>query len=233
MQKSFSELGIGNTDHESGFRTSVYDSQIQIQDYQSNIRRHYGAEADSLNGHSTFRHFGLKIAFHNPTEIGLMSDGKKLLPEVKQLLQQFGALTLINAILPETDRQNSQSNIFPNLKFHYDRTVSQENYFSMFYRDPFREDHQPPRTSSTLIMSNQVVELEARREEQWNGSLQPWYDLFQESDPGQMIGKTLLEQRWDAPAGTGELTIVDNSAVMHASYYRQSKGYPIAVRYLY
>lgn len=233
MNRSFSELGLDVANHEIGHRTAVYASQIQIQSYQKHILSIYGSLPPDLEDHTIFANFGLQVSFHEPTEISLMDGRDTLFPAVKALLGKYGAVTLTNVTLPEPDRQDSQSNIFPDLKFHYDRTVSQGNYYSMFYRDPNRKDHLPPRTSSTLIISNLAVELEARKCGQWNGSLQPWYDLFKDQDPSALIGKILLEQRWDSPHGTGELTMVDNSKVMHASYYRHSKGYPIAVRYLH
>jgi hypothetical protein len=49
------------------------------------------------------------------------------------------------------------------------------------------------------------------------------------------MGQVLLELGWRAPAGTGEIALLDNRTVLHASYYprAQQKGYPIAVRYLF
>lgn len=64
----------------------------------------------------------------------------------------------------------------------------------------------------------------------WRG----FYNLFDEQDTTGLIGKTLLEYRWDAPQGTGEIAVLFNGTILHASYYRRTalKGYPISVRYL-
>jgi hypothetical protein len=42
----------------------------------------------------------------------------------------------------------------------------------------------------------------------------------------------VLEQPWSAPSGTGEMCVIDNRAVMHASFHRETRGYKIAVQYL-
>ena len=56
-----------------------------------------------------------------------------------------------------------------------------------------------------------------------------------EEDVAALVGEIMVEQPWQAPEGTGEITILDNRTVLHASYYErhQDKGYPIAVRYLF
>ena len=210
-----------------------FQSRIDIPDFSGNIHSEYGKDAMSQNGYDVFPAFGITIEMEQPTEIHLFDGNDRLCEEVKALLRKFGALTLVNAYLPVQHRENCQRNIFPNLRFHYDRTPSQGNYFSLFFRDPFSTEHHLPRKSSTLITSNMVVILEAQRKGLWTGKIQPWYDLFKESDIRNLTNGILLEQTWTAPAGTGEITIVDNSSVMHASYYREEKGYPIGVRYLY
>lgn len=49
-----------------------------------------------------------------------------------------------------------------------------------------------------------------------------------------IIGHVVFEQTWIEPEGTGEIAIIDNATVLHASYYRNASvlGYPIGVRYL-
>ena len=44
-----------------------------------------------------------------------------------------------------------------------------------------------------------------------------------------------LKEGQGAPAGTGEIGLLDHRTVLHASYdpRPKQKGYPIAVRYLY
>lgn len=49
-----------------------------------------------------------------------------------------------------------------------------------------------------------------------------------------VLGRIVLEHAWDRPEGTGEISLLYNRTVLHASYYRikDTKGYPIGVRYL-
>ncbi|PCJ62827.1 MAG: hypothetical protein COA79_01505 [Planctomycetota bacterium] len=48
-----------------------------------------------------------------------------------------------------------------------------------------------------------------------------------------LIGKIILEQDWSAPKNNGEIVIIDNQEIFHASHYRNGRGYRIRVRYLY
>ena len=45
----------------------------------------------------------------------------------------------------------------------------------------------------------------------------------------------MVELDWRAPEGVGEIALVDNLTVLHASYYAHPKfqGYPTAVRCLF
>lgn len=209
------------------------DVQVAITEYDQKVCRHYGTNRWPDAFDPPFRNFGLLITMNRNCLLDLLQSDEALDPTIKPLLKEYGALIIRGAHLNKTDTAASQRNIFPNLKFHYDRTVSQGNYYSLFFRDPGDPSHRPPRKSSTLITSNAVIQLEAQRSGQWNGHLQPWYDLFQDADINALTDEILLEQSWSEPEGTGEIVILDNSTVMHASYYRQSKGYPIGVRYLY
>ncbi|RED53243.1 hypothetical protein [Aestuariispira insulae] len=206
---------------------------VAIPQFDQRVRNHYATDQGSKDHDPPFQDFGLVLTMNRDCLLNLLQSNETLDPTIKPLLQKYGALIIRRARLEKTDTAASQRNIFPNLKFHYDRTISQGNYYSLFFRDPEDPSHCPPRTSSTLITSNAVIQLEAQRSGQWNGHLQPWYDLFQNTDVKNLTGDILLEQTWSEPEGTGEIVILDNSTVMHASYYRQSKGYPIGVRYLY
>ena len=59
--------------------------------------------------------------------------------------------------------------------------------------------------------------------------------MFEEEEIAPLIGEVMLELGWRAPEGTGEIALIDNHRMLHASYYRQpcDKGYPISVRYLF
>ena len=64
--------------------------------------------------------------------------------------------------------------------------------------------------------------------------MQANYRIFKNEAAHELLGKVLLEHGWNEPSGTGEISLLDNRTVLHASYYRDrvTKGYPIGVRYL-
>ncbi len=51
---------------------------------------------------------------------------------------------------------------------------------------------------------------------------------------GALVGEVLVEMDWRAPQGVGEIALIDNRTVLHASYHPhpEHKGYGISVRYL-
>ena len=63
-----------------------------------------------------------------------------------------------------------------------------------------------------------------------NGS----YTIFTDEKMNDVFNNIILEHAWDEPQGTGEISMLDNRTVYHASYYRDrfNKGYRIGVRYL-
>ena len=58
-------------------------------------------------------------------------------------------------------------------------------------------------------------------------------DLFAD-DAAAQLGDVVLEQPWSEPHGTGEIAVIDNATVLHATYHKTDpiKGYPIGARYL-
>ena len=121
--------------------------------------------------------------------------------------------------------------MIPHLSFHLDRGYNQDKQYSLFCRDPFDEVQKDPRSSSTLVAGNRVCYLQKMLEA--NGvasSLGAQCGLFKDGNLG--IGRIVFEQAWKAPQATGEICIIDNRTVMHASLYKPSKDYPIGVRYL-
>jgi len=222
------------------------DVKLSIPDYQSEIAIHY---ASLLRGKSVrsfaartnvpcnFDHFGVEIRFHRPSEIVVHDQELSLDETLRRIVQRFGPTILKNAFLPAAIRQKAQRNIFPHLQFHYDRASNQPTQYSLFSRDPFDEVQKEPRLSSTVFIANVVGILQSNLE--GNSSkdpnvLQAIYKIFGSENAQAQIGKIMLEQAWNEPAGTGEISILDNRTVLHASYYRDrvTKGYPIGVRYL-
>ena len=109
------------------------------------------------------------------------------------------------------------------------------NQYSCFTRDPANPEQRPPRASSTLFVAKIVAWLEeARRTDGASTGFKSSYDLFQDSLTSVLFGELILEQPWAAPDGTGEICIIDNRTVLHATYHKDgtNPGYPIGARYL-
>ena len=216
-----------------------FEAEILIPGHPARIRDHY---ADLVTGpldvmsldaglEEPKRNFGLRIAFGRPTEVQVY-DGDMVLDEtLRRQIGQFGAVILRNAYMPGVHRAEGQRNIFPDLNFHIDRGSNQEEQYSLFCRDPFDPEQKKPRGSSTLIASNMVCYLQKMREAGGVASqIGAQSNIFRNADLG--LGEIMIEQAWDAPWETGEVCIIDNRTVLHASYYKPSRGYPIGVRYL-
>ena len=208
-----------------------------ISNYRSNLSKHYQVPVLRC---AEFQHFGLMIAFRDATELGLHDASMCLPRRIRELVKEFGPLILHNVFLPDGIATVGHRNRFPHLNFHRDRNESQPTPYSLFYRDPFDAEQQFPRTSSTLFVSNQHARMELARTGQ---NLDQDEDLshcmlFTEFDSLELrqthMGRFILEQRWEYPKSTGEVCILDNRQIMHASYYRnpQKDGYRIGVRYL-
>lgn len=216
--------------------------RLAIPDYAGSITEHY---ADVLGSGLTdvcrrtsvpfdFSSFGLIIEFDIPQEVGIYDKDHVLDESVKNLLRQFGPMILRNAFMAEKSRAEGQRNIFPDLKFHIDRGSTQDNQFSLFCRDPFDDVQKAPRTSSTLLIANIVGYLQAKKEGQEpEDRPQSLFTIFNNENLDPLMDKILLHQPWSEPEGTGEICVLDNRTVLHASYYREAQGYPIGVRYLF
>ena len=95
--------------------------------------------------------------------------------------------------------------------------------------------HYKPRSSSTLVLANVATYLQAVKEGEDEHEFRKHYYLFENEDIDPLIDDVLIELDWGADDGVGEISVVDDRTVLHASYYPHpySRGYPIAVRYLY
>lgn len=212
---------------------SAFTARIAIADYGSRIERHFGRSLSTLDVGFPFRHFGLSIDFEKPVELAVHDEERRLDPGLRALLDRFGPLTFRNAHL--RDRTLGQRNVFQSLSFHIDRGSPQEDTTSLFWRDPFDPDHRQPRSSSTLVLANAAAYFQAVREGGSEHTFKRGYKLFKNEDIASLVDELMVELSWRAPAGTGEVALVDNLTTLHASYYPhpESKGYPIAVRYLF
>jgi len=222
-----------------------FHARVAIPNYAENVAGHYADLAP--NGLASlcddaaialpFRDFGLVCTFDSATELQI-HDADLILDEgIRELVGHFGPIVITNAYLPANDRRADQTNIFPHLQFHFDRGPNQPTQISLFYRDPFDPVQAAPRESSTVHCANMVAHLQYARETgqapktlEWRG----FYNIFEDQDTAELLGKILMEHRWDAPQGTGEISVLFNGTILHASYYRRTalKGYPISVRYL-
>jgi len=60
------------------------------------------------------------------------------------------------------------------------------------------------------------------------------YHQFGGTDMACLPGNTVRDQPWNEPDGTGEIAVIDNRTVQHASYHKDGRtdGYRIGARYL-
>lgn len=231
-------LADGRTKRVTGTADGAkFSARIVIQNHKENVRRYYAAQLGDCEVPIQFQQFGVLIEFERPVEIRVHDGGRVLDDRLREIVGTFGPVMLRNVFMPESERTGGQRNIFPSLRFHFDRGATQADRYSLFWRDPFDAIQREPRTSSTLILANAAAKLQALREGDTARDFKPLYQLFEDEDDDvrHAIGEVVIEQPWNAPAGTGEITILDNRTVLHASYYRrqQDRGYPIGVRYLF
>lgn len=225
---------------------NAYTVKIGIPYYKQKIAHHYASliqgsleqECRLAEIACNFEHFGVIVLFEKPVEVLLYDDALTINRGLCDIIARGGPVILKNAYLTSAVRSEGHRNRFPHLRFHIDRSSSQPTRYSMYTRDPYDAEQRFPRTASTLFTANIVSHLQGIKE----GDLKRGIDkvtrasapLFEKEDMSQVIGNVVLEQRWDEPEGSGEIAMIDNATVLHASYYRDvsEKGYRIGVRYL-
>lgn len=181
-----------------------------------------------------FQHFGVRLRFDEPAQVDIYDRDLLLAEDLKALITAYGTVMLENVCMSESCRNEGQRNIFPDLDFHFDRSPNQPNRYSLFCRDPFDDIQRTKRDSSTLIIPNVVAYLQQLREGFAAAECKrAMYRIFKNMDLDPLMNNIILEQEWRAPEGVGEICLLDNRTVFHASYYRYGKGYPIGVRYLF
>lgn len=185
-----------------------------------------------------FEHLGVVVRFHQPTEVQLYNDELTIHRGLCDIIARVGVVILKNVYLSSAVREYGHRNRFPHLQFHIDRNSKQATRYSMYTRDPFDDEQRHPRTASTLFAANIVGHLQGIK----GGSItrhvhtgtRASAPLFENENMATVINNVVLEQRWDEPEGIGEIAMIDNATVLHASYYRNftTLGYRIGVRYL-
>ncbi len=223
-----------------------YTARIGIPNYRDRIQRHYkdlmfgtlNDECQAAEIPCPFQHFGVHVRFSQPTEVLLYNDDLRIHPGLCEIVERVGPLVLHNVYLSEAVRTYGHRNRFPHLQFHVDRNSAQTTRYSMYTRDPKDDEQRHPRTASTLFVANIVAHLQGIKD----GSVKRYVDkgsrasalLFDGEDMDTVLGEVAFEQLWDEPEGIGEIAMIDNATVLHASYYRNIAipGYRIGVRYL-
>lgn len=205
-------------------------AHLLIPDYAAGVQAVLpGTGADSED----FTHFGLAVEFARETVLDAYDPELILAPPIRDAIAAFGLCIFRNVRITVPADRPLQKNIFPQLQFHVDRGKFFDNQISLFYRNPDDPAQRPPRDTSTLIMSHDAFRRQARREGKMEGVEALNCVLFDPATVRDAIGAIVAEQPWDAPEGTGELCVFDNRTVVHASYHRAQRGYPISVQYLF
>lgn len=224
----------------------AYSAKIAIPRLRQNIERHFAnviqgsleQECRVAEIEFGFEHFGVVIRFDQPTEVQLYNDEMTIHRSLCDIIAKVGPVIFKNAYLTSAVRSYGHRNRFPHLQFHIDRNSRQTTRYSMYTRDPFDDEQRFPRTASTLFAANIVGHLQGikdgsvtRHEHTGTRASAP---LFESENMATVINQVILEQRWDEPEGTGEIAVIDNATLLHASYYRNlnTLGYRIGVRYL-
>lgn len=229
---------------EGRLNSARYHARIAIPDYGDRVARYYAGFGDlaALCRRSAvdfdFPSFGFVCEFDRPVELALHDDAQKLDDGVRDIVRRFGPLIVRNAHVPADTTGLQQRNIFSNLAFHFDRGANQPEQYSLFIRDPLDPVQAKPRTSSTVFVANIVAHLQQAAERGCRPEdlkRQSRYEIFHRDIADALTNDVVLEHPWTEPEGTGEMSLLFNRSVFHASYYRGStdKGYPISVRYLH
>ncbi len=227
------------------FNAIPYTARVVIPNYGAHVARHYasvmpnGLAMASAYADIPFHisQFGLIIEFDRAAHIALHGDDLILAESVRDLVARFGVVVFRNACIAGAARNKFHRNIFPHLQFHLDRSPGAANQYSCFTRDPDDAAQRGPRATSTLFIANLVAWLELVRADgcdpREERGVRMSYNLYPDA-ARDLFGDVILEQPWDAPEGTGEIAVIDNRTVLHASYHKdgRTKGYAIGARYL-
>jgi len=185
-----------------------------------------------------FPHFGLCMEFTEATELHLHKKDMLLPEPVKLLIKHFGVVIMQNVYLDTNVRDMGHRNRFPQLNFHVDRIPSQGSFYSVYTRNPFDDEQKYPRTSSTLFIPTLVAYLQSLKEGKEgllnDKGLISNAVLFDSDSIKPLLNNIVVQHSWDQPTGTGEISIINNCNILHASYYPNilNMGYRIGVRYL-
>jgi hypothetical protein len=224
-----------------------YQLSFIISDYKGKILTHYNqfirgdlialcheAEIPYAFG---FEHLGLLVECTQKSELPLHNTEMQLNERLKPLIEKFGVVIFRNAYLSADIIDMCHRNNFPHLNFHRDRGELHENSYSLYTRNPFDALQQYPRKASTLFIDNAVAYLQGKVEKLIKDDekgRRGHYSIFTQVECIEhLLGDIILEQPWAAPAGVGEICMINNKTVLHSSYkHGDDHGYRIGARYL-
>lgn len=223
-----------------------FSVDVFIRNYPHFINRHFASQFSDLPKELCekaeipfafgFYQFGIGIKFKNKTILQLHSTDMELSEPLKIIIENFGLISFENAILDESISDLYHLNNFAHLNFHRDRNDKHENRYSLYTRTPERKEQLSPRTASTLFIDNSVAYLQGRLEglvKEDEIGRRSHYEIFRTTNLNPLLGKLILDYRWEAPVGQGEIVVINNNSLLHSSYKREGNhGYAIGARYL-
>ncbi len=204
--------------------------------YRELIRGDVAAFARKVDVAPPFEHFGLVVRFASEVELcayELRAGVVTLDASIRELVRVFGPVSFRNAVLPKAQRDDGHKGRFQHLNFHIDRSGNQVDQYSVYTRNPADSEQRPPRTSSTLFISNLVAYLQNLKETGERGPLHSNHTLFSSETLDTLLGRIIFAQLWNEPEGTGEVVVQDNRYVRHASCYANpfAKSWRLGVRF--
>ena len=221
-------------DHDAEIRVCIPHHKVQAAArYQDKLGDRFPGLAKRAEQMPDFSHFGLKITFPRPVELTLW-DGAFVLDDAwRRLLDLHGALFFSNALISQAPNDVPRKNVFANLMFHLDRGPAQPNQISIFSRDPRDPRQIRRRQTSTLFVTRKTAYLQSMLEKRqiMDFAKTSNLDIFGGENIEELSGRIILEQKWNAPDGTGEIGIINNRTLLHASYYQAKQDYPIGTRH--
>lgn len=207
-----------------------FKAKIVIPDHNKTIQQFYRAQLKhnidfynhALNFPPLFSHLGLCITFDKATKIHIHNMDMRLTDTAKALIKKYGAIILKNVYLDSEMRDMGHRNRFPQLNFHIDRNPKQDTHYSLYTRNPFDEEQRFPRTSSTLFIPYLVAYLQGLKEGNDKvadkDGLITSSVLYEAIAIPELLNSVILPHSWNEPEGIGEISIIDNSNLLHASW---------------
>lgn len=165
---------------------------------------------------------GLILTFCSLTSFPLYDSLGVLNAEVRRLVRRFGPVVIENILLESIPQVPIITANFSDLDWHIDRHARWADHFTILMRNSSTHDeHIRARTSSTLVVPNDVYALETARA-RCKGTNSD--KIFQTERIKALRGGVFFEYPWDGPGQTA--LVFDNTTGQHASWWsRGVMGY--------